>query len=68
MIYCRPKIIWTPSHLVQFAMYSSWIFIPKWILLANLINYGVPIPKKSNKFIFNCIFSRHFEFQNGRLI
>ena len=54
----KPKI-------VRFDMYSSLIFVPKLILLAYFLNFGVLISKKIGAIFFNHVFSRHFGFQNG---
>ena len=52
-------------QLVRVTMYSSWIFVPTRILLANFVNLGVLISKKKVPFLYG-VFNRHFEFQNGR--
>ena len=52
-------------HLVRFTVYSGWIFVPKWILSANFVNFGVLISKKLGTIFFFHVISKKIEIQNG---
>ena len=44
---------------------SRRIFVPKWILFANLVNLGVLIPKKLGTIFFVHVISKKNVVQNG---
>jgi hypothetical protein len=52
-------------NLVRFTVYSGWIFVPKWILSANFVNFGVLISKKLGTIFFFHVISKKIEIQNG---
>ena len=51
--------------IVRFTVYSGWIFVPKWILSANFVNFGVLISKKLGTIFFFHVISKKIEIQNG---
>jgi hypothetical protein len=46
-------------------VYSGWIFVPKWILSANFVNFGVLISKKLGTIFFFHVISKKIEIQKG---
>jgi hypothetical protein len=46
-------------------IYCGWIFVPKWILSANFVNFGVLISKKLGTIFFFHVISKKIEIQNG---
>ena len=47
-------------------MFSRSIFVPKLILLANFVNFGVLISKKLGTIFFNDVINIKNVIQNGR--